>query len=400
VKPHWLDGNELTLHINGEGYYPRVFEVIAAARREVLLETFILFDDPVGRQLRAALLAAAHAGADVHLLVDGWGSPDLGPDFLRPLIDAGVHVRAFEPVRRLFGPRLHIFRRMHRKLVVVDGQTAFCGGINFSEDHMAETHPEGKQDYALEIRGPLVAEIRDFCHAAVSLPPSRLRERFRRGRRHHDIVATGSGARAAFVTRDNHQHRDDIERQYRLALRLARSRAIIANAYFFPGWRLLRELRRAARRGVQVDLLLQGRPDKAWVRAAAQLLYEYLGRAGVRIHEYMQRPLHGKVAVVDDHWATVGSSNLDPLSLGLNLEANVLVNDAAFACRLREHLDDLLRGHAQLVRLEPAGRLRSAWIATRSAVIFHALRRFPVWANWLPRQNPEVAALNVDGSCA
>jgi cardiolipin synthase len=114
----------------------------------------------------------------------------------------------------------------------------------------------------------------------------------------------------------------------------------------------------------------------------------------------MQRPLHGKVAVVDDLWATVGSSNLDPLSLGLNLEANVLVRDAAFACQLREHLDGLLHEHARLVRLEQPGRLRSAWIAARSAVIFHALRKFPVWASWLPPQHPEVAPLDVDGSRA
>jgi cardiolipin synthase len=151
---------------------------------------------------------------------------------------------------------------------------------------------------------------------------------------------------------------------------------------------------------VQVDLLLQGQPDKAWVRAASQLLYEHLARAGVRIHEYMQRPLHGKVAVVDDHWATVGSSNLDPLSLGLNLEANVMVRDSRFACQLREHLDGLLREHTQLVRLDQPGRLRSAWIAVRSAVIFHALRKFPVWASWLPPQHPQVEPLNVDGSHA
>lgn len=403
MKPRWLGGNELSLHINGEGYYPRVFEVIAAARREVLLETFILFDDAVGRQLREALLQAARAGAQVHVLVDGWGSPDLGPQFLAPLIEAGVHVRAFDPARRVLGLRWHIFRRMHRKLVVVDGEIAFCGGINFSEDHMAETHPQGKQDYALEIRGPLVNEIREFCHASVGQPAPR-RRRFGRHRRsghdHPQDAITTAGARTAFITRDNQQHRDDIERQYRLALRAARRRVIIANAYFFPGWRLLRELRRAARRGVQVDLLLQGQPDKAWVRAASQLLYEYLARAGVRIHEYMQRPLHGKVAVVDDYWATVGSSNLDPLSLGLNLEANVMVRDAAFACQLREHLDGLLRAHGRLVHLEPPRRLRSAWIAVRSAVIFHALRKFPVWASWLPPQHPQVAALRIDGSCA
>jgi cardiolipin synthase len=400
MKPRWLDGNDLILHVNGESYYPRVFAAIAAAHREVFIETFILFDDAVGRRLRAALLLAARAGAAVHLLVDGWGSPDLGPDFMRPLLDAGVHVRAFEPGRRLFGRRLHVFRRMHRKLVVVDGNTAFCGGINFAEDYLAETHPEGKQDYALEIRGPLVAQMREFCHATVAPAASRRESRSGDSGRRTEAAAGRNGARAAFVTRDNQQHRDDIERQYRLALRAARTRVIIANAYFFPGWRLLRALRRAARRGVQVDLLLQGQPDKAWVRAASRLLYEHLLRAGVRIHEYMQRPLHGKVAVVDDRWATVGSSNLDPLSLGLNLEANVLVRDAAFASHLREHLDGLLHSHARLVLLEQPGRLRSAWIALRSAVIFHALRKFPVWVSRPGPRPPQVTTLDVDRSCA
>lgn len=400
MKAQWVDANEVTLHINGEGFYPRVCEVIAAARREVFIETFILFDDAVGRRLRAALLQAARGGAVVNVLVDGWGSPDLGPDFLGPLIDAGVHVRAFEPVKRVLGTRWQIFRRMHRKLVVVDGNIAFCGGINYSEDHLAETHPMGKQDYALEIHGPLVAQIREFCRASVQPRKSRWRQWLDRRGAQRQPVTNGKGVRAAFVTRDNHRHRSDIERQYRLALRAARKRVIIANAYFFPGWRVLRELRRAARRGVQVDLMLQGRPDKQWVRTAAQLLYEYLARAGVRIHEYMQRPLHGKVAVVDDRWATVGSSNLDPLSLGLNLEANVLVYDRKFACHLRQHLDELLARHARPVQLDAPGRLRSAWIAVRSTVVFHALRRFPAWARWLSGRKPKVAPLRVDGSCA
>ncbi|RPH61397.1 MAG: cardiolipin synthase ClsB, partial [Burkholderiales bacterium] len=377
------------------------------AEQEVLLETFILFDDKVGRGLQQALLRAAGRGAEVHVLIDGWGSPDLPPSFTQPLLDAGVRLRSFEPAQRLFGARINMLRRMHRKLLVVDGRCAFVGGINYSIDHLAEYGPLAKQDYAVEIEGPLVGQIRAFCRASLDTPqPARgswlLRWRATRGDdgAHRggaaEIAAAHDGARAAFVTRDNRDHRTDIERHYRAALRGARERVLIANAYFFPGYRLLRELRRTARRGVQVDLILQGRPDLPWVRTAATLLYGHLLRAGVNVYEYSERPLHAKVASIDDHWATVGSSNLDPLSLGLNLEANVVVRDEAFARQLRERLDDLLQHGCERVRLPTPGRLRSAWIALRSAVVFHVIRRFPVWAKQSSESAPRVVPMQDD----
>jgi cardiolipin synthase len=209
----------------------------------------------------------------------------------------------------------------------------------------------------------------------------------------HADIATAEGARAAFVTRDNRNHRNDIERHYRAAVRTASQRVLIANAYFFPGYRLLRDLRHAARRGVQVDLVLQGRPDQAWVQRASELLYGYLMRAGVRVYLYSERPLHAKVAVVDDRWATVGSSNLDPTSLSLNLEANIVVRDAAFATQLREQIEHLMQQRCERVQLPTPGPLRSAWIALRSLVVFHAMRHFAAWAQRSPSDAPRVVPL-------
>lgn len=400
MKLDWTTGNRITLLENGEGFYPRAFAAIAGARREVLLETFIWFDDKVGRALRDALLQAARNGARVHVLVDGWGSPDFSAEFLAPLEAAGVALRAFEPVRRLFGARVNLFGRMHRKLLVVDGERAFVGGINYSIDHLAEFGPKAKQDYALEIEGPLAAQILAFCRSSLeSNPqPARVRwlARWRALRPRWPAPPPAGGAVAAFVTRDNDHHRTDIERLYRAALRRARHRVVIANAYFFPGWRLLKDLRRAARRGVRVDLILQGEPDMPIVQTAASLLYAHLIRAGIRVHEYCKRPLHGKVAVIDDEWATVGSSNLDPTSLGLNLEANVVVHDAAFACHLRERLDDLLAHACKQVELPAASALSSAWIQVRSFFVFHFLRRFPRWIRWLQNPAPKVAPLQAE----
>jgi cardiolipin synthase len=405
MSSKWLSGNRITLLENGDAYYPRVFEVIANAEHEVLLETFILFDDKVGRELQQALLRAAGRGAEVHVLVDGWGSPDLSPSFTQPLLDAGVKLRSFEPAQRLFGARINMLRRMHRKLVVVDSKRAFVGGINYSIDHLTEYGALAKQDYAVEIEGPLVGQIQAFCRASLEGPqPTRVLwlERWRAmrdkdgGLGDRGAAAAQGGARAAFVTRDNRGNRTDIERHYRAAVRTARKRVLIANAYFFPGYRLLRDLRRAARRGVHVDLILQDQVDMPWAQRASRLLYAYLMRAGVRVHEYSERPLHAKVAVIDDDWATVGSSNLDPTSLGLNLEANVVVRDEAFAGQLRERLEHLMQQRCERVQLPTPGPLHSAWIALRNFVVFHAMRHFAAWVRQSPEAAPRVVALRSD----
>ncbi|MEO6031858.1 MAG: cardiolipin synthase ClsB [Burkholderiaceae bacterium] len=388
MKSRWTGGNRVRLLENGEEFFPAVFAAIRAARREVILETFILFEDKVGQELHAALLEAARRGVQVDVMVDGFGSSDLTPGFIGTLAAAGVRVRTFDPCARVFGMRFNVLRRMHRKLVIVDGQRAFVGGINYSADHLADFGPQAKQDYAVELEGPIVAEIHGFAAAAIH--PAGRRERWLRRavRASPAPQARWAGpTEVTFVTRDNVNHRNDIERHYRAAIRSARKRVLIANAYFFPGYRLLRELRRAAKRGVDVRLILQGEPDMPIVKQAAMMLYEPLQRAGVKIHEYCERPLHGKVAVVDDDWSTVGSSNLDPLSLSLNLEANVILRDAAFAAHLRARLEYLIEHQCRQVAHEPASKWR-LWQELRTFIVFHFLRRFPVWAGHLPRHEP------------
>ena len=388
----WTGGNRVQLLENGEQFFPAVFGAIERAQHEVLLETFILFQDKVGLALHACLLSAAKRGVHIDVTVDGYGSPDLTADFIGELTAAGVRFHIFDPQRRLFGRlRTNLFRRMHRKIVVVDGATAFVGGLNYSADHLMDYGPEAKQDYAVQIEGPIVEEIHRFAREAIA--PARGP---RWWRRRQALPATSApqrevgDAQAMFIVRDNHAHRDDIEHHYRLALRAARREVIIATAYFFPGYRLLKEMRRAAQRGVRVSLILQGQPDMPIVKVAARMLYGELLRAGVHIFEYCTRPLHGKVALADDEWATVGSSNLDPLSLALNLEANVMIRDRGFNQALRARLEALMHGHCHEIDAERAG-LRSWWRTAASTLAFHVLRRFPAWAGWLPAHQPRLA---------
>jgi len=389
--PRWTPGNHFKLLENGEEFFPAVFDAIAHAEHEVLLETFILFEDKVGKALHDVLVAAAKRGVQIDVLIDGFGSPDLSPEFVNALTGAGVRLRVFDPRRPLLGIRTNVIRRMHRKIVVVDGQRAFVGGINYSADHLADFGPAAKQDYAIEVQGPLVTEIHRFALAAIKAPAGP-KSWFRRGQlkmSRQELQPAGE-AQALFVTRDNNMHRDDIERHYRAAIRVARHRVVIANAYFFPGYRLLREMRRAARRGVEVTLILQGEPDMPIVKTAANLLYDHLQAAGVKIYEYCKRPLHAKVALADDEWATVGSSNLDPLSLSLNLEANVVIRDRAFNQHLYERLQDLIEHYCKEVPRPAESSSRGRWQVVRSFVVFHFLRRFPTWAGWLPTHAPRL----------
>jgi cardiolipin synthase len=392
VRRRWIGGNRFTLLENGEAFFPRVFEVIATAQREVLLETFILYEDKVGRSLHAALLTAARRGVQINITVDAFGSPDLSAEFISTLTAAGVRVHVFDPAPRLFR-RINYFRRMHRKIVVVDGTRAFVGGINYSADHLADFGPEAKQDYAIEIEGPIVAHIQSFAHAAIAEGKLGRRWFHRHAARPvtEPLPAAGN-ADAMFVWRDNRQNKNDIERQYRLAIRLAQRRVVIANAYFFPGYAFLRDLRKAARRGVEVSLILQGKPDMAIVQTAAAMLYHHLLRGGVRIYEYCERPLHGKVALVDDEWATVGSSNLDPLSLSLNLEANVIIRDRGFNQQLSDNLQRLMTHSCKKIEAKDLNEFH-AWRQVRSFFLFHFLRRFPTWVGWLPAHAPRLASL-------
>ncbi|MFW9080542.1 cardiolipin synthase ClsB [Pseudomonas sp. P2757] len=398
VEYRWQGNNRVELLENGEEYFPRVFEAMRAAKSEILLETFIVFEDKVGNELQQILIDAAQRGVRTTVSLDGFGCGELTSAYLTALSDAGVHLQMFDPAPKRLGIRTNWFRRLHRKIVVVDGTLAFIGGINFSGDHLADFGPEAKQDYSVEIQGPAVADIHHFALLQSGRPG---RARFwwqRRRQRRADMASSDHDGQIRLVFRDNDQHTTDIEDVYMQVLRTAQRRVVIANAYFFPGYRLLREIRNAARRGVEVRLILQGEPDMLVAKLAARMTYDYLLKAGVQIHEYCERPLHGKVALVDDDWSTVGSSNLDPLSLSLNLEANVLIRDRGFNQHLFERLEDLSNNHCKAMDADklPRGRI---WHLTVGLLVFHFLRVFPAMAGWLPAHKPRLTPfVHVAGS--
>jgi cardiolipin synthase len=389
VEYGWQGNNRVELLENGEDYFPRVFEAMRQAKTEILLETFIVFEDKVGNELQEVLIAAAQRGVRITASLDGFGCGELGTGYLSALSEAGVRIQIFDPAPKLLGIRTNWFRRLHRKIVVVDGTIAFIGGINFSADHLADFGPEAKQDYSVEVQGPAVADIHHFALLQCGRPARAKYWWQRRRQRRSELAFTDHDGQVRLVYRDNGEHPTDIEEVYRQVLRSARRRVVIANAYFFPGYRLLREIRNAARRGVDVRLILQGQPDMQVAKLAARMTYDYLLKSGVQIYEYCDRPLHGKVALVDEDWSTVGSSNLDPLSLSMNLEANVLIRDRAFNRDLFERLEDLSDNHCKVMSADKSPRGR-VWHMTVGFLVFHFLRHFPAWAGWLPAHKPRL----------
>jgi cardiolipin synthase A/B len=387
----WTRGNRLRLLENGEEFFPRVFEAVRSAEHEVVLETFLWFEDSVGRQLLEALVDAANRGVRVYATVDGYGSPGFSEDFLKRLTDAGVSIHSFDPQPTFFRIRTNILCRLHRKIVVIDGRLAFVGGINFTEAQLRRSGALSKQDYAVEVTGPVVREIHAYCRFGRDLQPGSWRSRWRYWLRRfpREMANPSEGAQVLFVTRDNGEHPTDIETMYRVAIRNAQESIVIVNAYFFPGWRFIRDIRQAASRGVDVLLVMQGKPDRPVSVAAASVLYNDLLSMGIRIVRYTERPLHAKVAVIDDRWSTVGSSNLDPLSLGLNLEANLFVLDREFNAALRQSIDSLVSRACEPVSPDaiPKKSLLRRVLLTFG---YHLTRRMPTWWRHVPWHEQQI----------
>ncbi|OZI32056.1 cardiolipin synthase B [Bordetella genomosp. 10] len=395
LRVNWTEGNAIRLLMNGADFFPALCEAIDRARHSVHLETYIFTLDRTGRRVLEALERAAARGIRVRVVVDGFGSQETGDAVAARIKAAGGDCRIFRPephwLKRLVFSRSRL-RRLHRKVAVVDAEVAFVGGINIEDDYddvalTEEIAANPRFDFAVEVRGPLVpyaVHAQDLLWvrlnwASVRRDPRQWRRptQWRRLKRPADAPpqpAVGS-LRAALVLRDNLRFRNTFERAYLYGIARAREEILIASAYFFPGVRFRKALARAAARGVRVRLLLQGKIEYRMQYYATHALYEELLRAGIEIYEYMPSFLHAKVAVID-HMATVGSSNLDPFSLLLAREANVVVDDPHFAEDLHKRLEaEIARGGRQVHSVEYA---RRGWLRRCVDTVSYTLLRLGV----------------------
>jgi cardiolipin synthase A/B len=379
------DGHHIALLSGGEQYFAALATAMEGARDEVYLESYIFDFTGSARGVAQSLIRCAQRGVKVHLLVDGVGTDAWPLEWQQRFDAAGVQWHIYNPLGRLGLLLPSRWRRLHRKLCVVDGGSehaiGFCGGINVLDDYHDPNHGalvRPRYDFAMQVQGPLVSDIADAMRslwqrvntfsrlrkhpieaAQAGLSSARRllsRPEPKAAQPTQDLSITAHHAKAALLLRDNVLNRKRIEKAYLKAIGEAKQEVIICCAYFLPGGKLRKALLTAAKRGVKVRLLLQGRYEYFMQFHAARPVYETMLKAGVEIHEYAASFLHAKVAVIDAYsakaWATVGSSNLDPLSLLLAREANVVVLDPPFARDLRERLVRAMSEDGESVQLE------------------------------------------------
>jgi cardiolipin synthase len=385
-------GNRIKLLRSGAEYFRVLEQAIDCAQNEVWLETYIFADDATGRRVAGALARAAGRGVKVRVLVDGWGAKFFLTSSLERLLrDSGVELLKYRPEVAPWQFRSHRLRRLHRKLAHVDGRIAFVGGINVIDDMNTPGHKPPRVDFAVSVEGLLLPTIAYSMQRVwalvqlVQLGASQLSlfPEQRRGER----VGTQT---ARFVIRDNLRHRRDIEQAYLAAIRRAEREIIIASSYFLPGITFRRALADASARGVAVTLILQAKVEYVLLHFASRALYGQLLAAGVVIQEYHKSMLHAKVAVIDSHWATVGSSNIDPYSLLMAREANVIVRDHGFAGELRQVLVEMISSGALPVAArdwQTRPRLYKAAIWVAYGIVRLAMGLMGYGGNeWFPRR--------------
>jgi cardiolipin synthase A/B len=379
IEPDYSDGNDLVLLCGGKDFFARLEQDLDAAKKEIFLETYIFENDASGKRIAHALARAAQRGVAVHLVIDGFGSKGIAPELVEIFASGPVQWQIFRPEKKYITLERQRLRRLHRKLSVIDGETGFVGGINILDDYYDPNHgvlSEPRFDFAVRVRGPLVASVhqvvsRMWWQLAVTRRNKNPLEigstttgflgagRFSLPESIVSVVEVAGSLRAKFIPRDNFRFRAAIENSYLRAINRAKREVVIANAYFLPGIRFRRALIQAARRGVRVRLLLQGLAEYKLQYWATQALYQELLQAGIEIYEYKRSFLHAKVAIADD-WATVGSSNIDPFSLLLAREANVVVTDPQFARQLQTQVElGMADGALQIL---PQEHMRLSWV--------------------------------------
>jgi cardiolipin synthase len=352
MATEFLAGNRLTLLNSGGEYFPALLAAIEAASGEIFLESYIYADDEIGHEVCNALCRAAARGVVVNVTVDGFGGSNFATDFLPRLTAGGVRAMLYRPEIGRFRIRRHRLRRLHRKLVVIDGRVAFVGGINIVDDNNAPEDMRPRYDYAVRVEGPVLSQIHHAVRRMWEIVAwVNFKRRFRLAPPTTPCCDSLGEQSAAFLIRDNIRHRNDILHAYIAAIESARDEILIANAYFLPGLRFGLALQAAAKRGVRVSIMLQGKTDHPMLRFATQAMYSLALEQGMRIFEYEKSFMHAKVAVIDGEWATVGSSNIDPFSLLLAKEANLVIRDPKFAGELRSSILDAMQAGARETRL-------------------------------------------------
>jgi cardiolipin synthase len=383
-RVNFVSGNTLTLLCCGVEFFPALIQAIDQAKNDIYLETYIFADDETGRQVKNALLRARERGCAVHVITDWHGTGHYQGKLLK------AELQAKQVGHRFFNPWFRRgMTRLHRKLCVVDGMHGFIGGININDDLYDDANsdmlPFPRWDFAVQVQGPLVSEMYEEMQvqwARLGKIPIVERLSLFRQLRVQPRIGENFPALAGLVVQDNFRNRHVMESVHLHALNRATRNVILVTPYFAPGHKLRVALMNAAARGVEVILLI-GVGQFDWQDAVAHALYPKLLKHNVHVVEYRRTQLHAKCAVVDDDWATIGSSNCDGFSLFLNQEANIVVRDRTFVQKLRTQIQMAIE---QGVHIQKEDCENTPWYRQlryiMSFIMYRAVMKLMTWGSF------------------
>lgn len=331
-----LNAEKIELVKSGEDYFDRLHSIIDNCKSTLHLQTYIFIDDETGKAVIKDLKNAVKRGVKVKVLVDAFGSFAMHKHTIKEMIDSGIGFRKFSPL--LVNHRLRFGRRLHHKITVADGREALIGGINIEDKYHLKKEPDTPWlDYAAYVSGPIGQYFEYLCE-------NTWRGKFYRARMVSHVSNNEHKAGITVKIRQNDwaRKKEGISRSHRSALKHAHESITIIGSYFLPGRRIRKLLRNAARRKVKIQLILQGTSDVTLIRNASKWWYAWLLRNNIEIYEWNKTVLHGKIMLVDGHWSTIGSYNINHLSDYGSIETNIDVHDYNFCNSVKEEMERVI----------------------------------------------------------
>jgi cardiolipin synthase len=355
----FTSNNKVSLIRGGAQYFELLEQLISAATQIIHLQVYIFDEDETGKQIGAALMDAAKRNVRVYLMADGYASKSLSHLFVRELTDSGINFRFFEPVFR--GSNFYFGRRLHHKLVVIDNAIALVGGINISNQYNDLPGNAAWLDFALLSEGDIVKELCVLCWKTwKGFSPAKV---FEPCIASTNLPVMPEGEKAALRMRRNDwvRQKNQISKTYVQMLDGASSHISILCSYFLPGSIIRKNIKRAVKRGVNIKVIMAGKSDLVVAKNAERFMYDWLLRNKVEIYEYQPTVLHGKIAVCDSKWMTIGSYNVNDISAYASIELNLDVKNDLFAKEVENTLEDIILNDCLQVTHETHIRSKNSW---------------------------------------
>ena len=362
-------GNKVVLFKHGGDFFPALLQEFRNAMHSILLEFYMIKNDGTGNAFADALLSASARGVKVALIYDYFGCIDTPASYFKRLESGGIRCLPFnKPAFK----KLHwLDKRDHRKIAIIDGKTAYLGGLNVGDEYSGYGEsPQRWRDFGMRLEGPAVGELLLlFRRTWQKECPAEAMDQFET----EDPAADAGDAEVMIVSGAPHHNRSIIRSAFRMAIAGASESVRIVTPYFIPGPRVVRSLLRAAARGVKVQIVLPAISDVPFVKLASRAYLAPLLKAGVEIFERQGTILHSKVMLIDDSWVTIGSANLDYRSFHRNFELNVIVDSREFGLQVDAMItEDLVKSHRITLQEHEA----RSWLGRLLERLCDPIRRF------------------------